>query len=103
MPSGPNAENAKNLYQRTKDLKALIEKAQSKDPEALRALKAMSLDPTPRPHLIWGNLLSGDTPATPKPRTATEALGIVGEGNMGANVPMGRKGAPKRMRKGRLK
>jgi hypothetical protein len=103
MPSGPNAENAKNLYEKGKAFKELLEKAQSKDPEALRALKAMSLAPKSEPHLIWGNLLSGDTPATPKPRTATEALGIVGEGNMGANVPMGRKGAPKRMRKGRLK
>jgi hypothetical protein len=41
--------------------------------------------------------------ATPAPRSATEALKIVGEGDMGANVPMSRKGAPKRMRKGRAK
>lgn len=42
-------------------------------------------------------------PSQPAPRTAMEALGIVGEGNMGANVPMSRKGAPKKIRKGRAK
>ena len=46
---------------------------------------------------------SGSTPA---PRSATEAMKIVGEGNMGANVPntpRGRRGMPAKMRKGRAK
>jgi hypothetical protein len=44
--------------------------------------------------------------ATPAPRSATEAMKIVGEGNMGANVPntpRGRRGMPTKMRKGRAK
>jgi hypothetical protein len=46
---------------------------------------------------------SGTTPA---PRSATEAMKIVGNGNMGANVPAlprGRRAMPAKMRKGRAK
>ena len=43
---------------------------------------------------------------TPAPRAATEAMKIVGNGNMGANVPAlprGRRAMPAKMRKGRAK
>jgi hypothetical protein len=44
--------------------------------------------------------------STPAPRSATEAMKIVGNGNMGANVPAlprGRRAMPAKMRKGRAK
>jgi hypothetical protein len=48
-------------------------------------------------------------PSQPAPRSAMEAIGIVGNGNIGANIPQsprGRRGSmddPQRTRKGRRK
>jgi hypothetical protein len=80
MPSGPNAENAKDLYN-----KSFFHQSPPSFGLDLR-LKPGERD--------WRD---------PAPRSAKKALKIVGEGDMGANIPMSRKGAPKRMRKGRAK
>jgi hypothetical protein len=80
MPSGPNAENAKNLYDsvvppRVGDFDAWI-----------RGLAAADTGGRPPRVGDIGAWLKGNA-SLPKRRTAREALDIVGEGNMGANIP----------------
>jgi hypothetical protein len=101
MPSGPNAENAKDLYNKAKGFH--------------QTLQGMLYKPTLFPtHREEADRAFNDLAAKGKisgyaPRTAREALDIVGEGNMGVNVPQsprGRRGSmddPKSTRKGRLK
>ena len=95
MPSGPNAKNAKDLYEKAKSFH--------------QTLQGMLYKPTLFPtHREEADKMFNDLAAKGKlpgyaPRSAMDALGIVGEGNMGANIPMSRKGAPKKTRKGRLK
>lgn len=87
MPSGPNAENAKNMYDKAMTQASMRAHFTQKGVEAMRQAVR-------------------DDMATPRPRTAKEALKIVGEGDMGANVPStprGRRGMPAKMRKGRSK
>jgi hypothetical protein len=145
MPSGPNAENAKDLYDKAfKNKMFAISVGQlNKAHEAEEAghdfylgrvgervkLEGQKVDGSwkhsmtvarPGDHMFSEGTFKLDgfanspevmdemqkIDAIPLRRTATEAMDIVGEGNMGSNIPdtpRGRRGMPAKMRKGRSK